>query len=374
MRQTQQNFTAQIALKYEIFRCQAGSHAYGTSIPTSDKDERGVCIAPPQFSLGCMFTADQAKIEGEDTEIYELAKFMRLAANSNPNLIELLYVDEDNILFMDPAWKKIRAHRHLFLSKKAKHSFSGYAMAQMKRIKGHNKWIVSPQSEREPQILDFAKIIIPDPARVVLAGETCAVNDLDDRFREMCLEHGFLAKVNHTTYRIYHSPDYAKPALCPDGHNLQFLEMSDDSLQENFSCLKLLGILIVQEDTYKAAHRKWKEYWSWKKNRNKTRAQLEEKYSYDVKHAMHLFRLLKMGKEILTEGKVIVRRPDAKELLDIRNGKWDYDTMLAKAEKLDAELNDLYETCTLQDSPDREGINNLYIETVKEYWTRKELW
>ena len=81
-----------------------------------------------------------------------------------------------------------------------------------------------------------------------------------------------------------------------------------------------------------------------------------------------------MGKEILTEGKVIVRRPDAQELLDIRNGKWDYDTMLKQAEELDEELKSLYETSTLQDSPDREGINDLYIETVKEYWTRKKLW
>src|SRR5579875_1443529 len=37
-------------------------------------------------------------------------------------------------------------------------------------------------------------------------------------------------------------------------------------------------------------------------------------HGYDTKNAMHLVRLYRMGYEILTEGVVRVRRPDAKEL------------------------------------------------------------
>ena len=131
----------QLALQNQIFRCKSGSHAYGTNTPASDIDERGVFIAPPKFSLGCLFNVEQVQISGEDTEIYELAKFVRLATDCNPNIIELLYTDNENIISIDQAWQRMVEHRHLFLSKKAKHTFSGYAMAQMKRIKGHNKWI-----------------------------------------------------------------------------------------------------------------------------------------------------------------------------------------------------------------------------------------
>lgn len=40
---------------------------------------------------------------------------------------ELLFTDDDSILFIDPAFETFRANRHLFLSKKAKFTFSGYA-------------------------------------------------------------------------------------------------------------------------------------------------------------------------------------------------------------------------------------------------------
>ena len=133
--------TQELAEKYQIFRCVSGSHGYGTATSHSDTDTRGIFIAPPEYTLGCLKTVEQVEVPGEDTVIYELAKFIRLAVNCNPNLIELLFTEEENILFIDPAFEKLRAHRDLFLSKKAKFTFSGYAMTQMKRIRGHHKWI-----------------------------------------------------------------------------------------------------------------------------------------------------------------------------------------------------------------------------------------
>ncbi|AEZ66297.1 hypothetical protein phiTE_131 [Pectobacterium phage phiTE] len=38
------------------------------------------------------------------------------------------------------------------------------------------------------------------------------------------------------------------------------------------------------------------------KNRNAARHELEEKFGYDTKHAMHLVRLLRMSQEILETG------------------------------------------------------------------------
>lgn len=131
------------AKDYLIFKCLAGSHAYGTSLPTSDRDERGVFIAPPDFVLSCVKSIGQGQVEHEteDDVVFELRKFMNLAAQCNPNIIELLFTDDENVLFIDWPFNLLRDNRHLFLSKKAKFTFSGYAMSQMKRIKGHHKWI-----------------------------------------------------------------------------------------------------------------------------------------------------------------------------------------------------------------------------------------
>lgn len=131
----------QLAQDYQVFRCISGSRAYGTNTENSDIDVRGIFIAPPEYTLGCLKHIEQVEVPGEDTVIYELAKFIKLCTSCNPNIIELLYTEGDNILYCHPAFEKFRQNRHLFLSRKAKHTFSGYAMAQLKRIKGHNKWI-----------------------------------------------------------------------------------------------------------------------------------------------------------------------------------------------------------------------------------------
>ena len=52
--------------------------------------------------------------------IYDIRKFFKLAADCNPNLIENLYVDDNEVLICNQWAKKVRDNRHLFLSAKAK--------------------------------------------------------------------------------------------------------------------------------------------------------------------------------------------------------------------------------------------------------------
>ena len=53
--------------------------------------------------------------------------------------------------------------------------------------------------------------------------------------------------------------------------------------------------------------------------------------NYDAKNMMHVFRLLLMAKEIAAEGKINVFRNDREFLLDIKQGKYEYDELVAKA-------------------------------------------
>ena len=53
------------------------------------------------------------------------------------------------------------------------------------------------------------------------------------------------------------------------------------------------------------------------------RKQLVLEHGYDSKNAAHLIRLLRMCKEFLATGEMIVFRPDAAELLDIKKGQVD---------------------------------------------------
>ena len=48
--------------------------------------------------------------------------------------------------------------------------------------------------------------------------------------------------------------------------------------------------------------KKYNQYNEWLRNRQAERAELERKFGYDCKHGMHLMRLLRMGKEVLSTG------------------------------------------------------------------------
>lgn len=93
----------------------------------------------------------------------------------------------------------------------------------------------------------------------------------------------------------------------------------------------------------------------------------------NTKHAMHLVRLLRMGVEALTEGKLYVRRPDAAELLTIRNGAWSYEQVVEYAEMMDKKVREeLYTTTKLPKKPDIHLAAQLVLDIQDLVWTNKK--
>lgn len=136
----------------------AGSKLYGNSRPESDTDYRGIFIAPNKTKLGLLGKVEQIdgknvleslKNEGlelEDTEdiiLYEINRFINLAINNNPNIMDILFHDytKSANIYLSEKGKELLENKELFISKKLKYTFSGYAISQLKRIKSHNKWI-----------------------------------------------------------------------------------------------------------------------------------------------------------------------------------------------------------------------------------------
>jgi hypothetical protein len=71
-----------------------------------------------------------------------------------------------------------------------------------------------------------------------------------------------------------------------------------------------------------------------------------------------------MCREILTDGVIRVRRPDAQELLEIRHGKWTYEELVAYSDKQDAELNELVKTSGLPKQPDRKKLDQVCQDII----------
>lgn len=74
-----------------------------------------------------------------------------------------------------------------------------------------------------------------------------------------------------------------------------------------------------------------------------------------------------MCREILETGEVNVWRPDAQELLDIRNGGWSYEQLIEFADEQDADINELYKSSPLPKRANQHRLDKLCIELTKDF-------
>lgn len=355
----------EIAENNLIFKCVAGSYAYSTNIPGSDFDTRGVFISNSVSSLGLSQRVEQVETPDKDETIFEFDKFVRLAVGVNPNVIELLYTPEENIIFIDEPFQRLRDNAHLILSTKARFSFSGYAFSQLKKIKSRDKWIGNPQSEEPPTLSQFCTYITPHGNLVRLSNEA---------FEAMSRDSFLVKTKGEYCFRVYKSTnDFAPGIITEDGTQFRYIDVEEEKLQERVrDRAYFCGTLLGEVEKFHQAHKNWKNYWTWKKNRNPVRAKLEESFGYDGKNAMHLVRLMRMAEEILTTGQVIVKRPDAAELLEIRNGKWTYEELIKWSEEMDKKLDYLYEKSTLRKYPDWKALDELVMDIKISYWKKND--
>lgn len=110
-----------------------GSYAYGTNTPTSDLDVRGFALNSKEEILG-NGAFEQLEDHETDTVIYGFNKFIRLVADCNPNMIEILGLKPEHYLYLSPVGKELLDNKKMFLSKKAIHTFGGYAQSQLRRL------------------------------------------------------------------------------------------------------------------------------------------------------------------------------------------------------------------------------------------------
>lgn len=340
-----------------------GSHAYGTNIEDSDIDYRGIFIPPASAILGLNRQDQQQSKDTEantESTFFSVEKFIRLAANCNPNVIEILFTDPRHVVYCDPTGQQLIDSRDLFLSKKASKAFLGYAISQLHRIKTHRIWLTG----ETPRPVTREEFGLP-PTSIIGAnqyklGEQIAnlylrdliplLMDRDNETKEYVWSSVvnavalYLAK-EETETNIYEVQDSIRD------YTVAQFQWANEELHQYFN----------REKNYFQAKQNYEKYCTWKENRNPARAALEAKYGYDCKHGAHLVRLLRMGVEILTEKTVTVYRPDREELIGIRQGAWSFDQLIDYADEYQQKINELTKTSTLKSSVNGSAIDELLI-------------
>ena len=342
-----------------IFEAIMGSHAYGTAMPTSDTDIRGVFIQPIEDILGFGYI-DQVADEKNDIVFYEIKRFLELVSTNNPNILELLNAPEDCIIFQDPIFDLVLELKEEFITKQCRNSFAGYAIAQIKKARGYNKKINWEENEMERKtVLDFCYVLsgndtVPfkEWVNVIYDGKIS-----QEKFGLAGVDHA------HDLYCMYMAMDDEQWGIVSDEEKANDVQLT--SIPKN---RRIIAYLTFNKDAYSTHCKRYAEYTEWLENRNEDRFKMNKDHgkNYDSKNMMHTFRLLNMAAEI-SQGKIIVRRPEEeiKTLMAIRKGEYDYDKLLEEAEAKIAGLDELFDNSNLPDKIDREFMDNLLIAIRK---------
>ena len=135
-----------MAKKNLIYKTIVGSKLYGTFTEDSDTDYIGVFVPDKDYVLGikrCEQVEDKTNPSSSvkantkadvDSVIYSLPKIVHMLLNNNPTALEILFAPKGCIVFDSELGKLLRDNSRLFISKKAKHTYCGYAFAQKNKV------------------------------------------------------------------------------------------------------------------------------------------------------------------------------------------------------------------------------------------------
>jgi predicted nucleotidyltransferase len=376
-----------------LFETIVGSQAYGTQTPTSDIDKKFVYILPHDYILGTGYM-EQINVN-KDYVGWEIRRFLELMASNNPTVLELLNSPEDCIVSKHPLFDDIISHKDEFITKICKDSFGGYARQQIKKAKGLDKkqnWEKDKVTRKD--VLDFVYVI---------EGQKSIPWKVWNSDDERQFEEKFCGVVNvpnaRDVYAVYYDGlaknmfsedvneidrEYLKRFTKESGKPMGFgykglVKTGEGANAAESNQLRLSSIpkgetpicnIIYNKDGYTMHCKDYKEYQDWLENRNETRyvETQEHGQKIDGKNMMHCMRLIRMAQEIGAGKGIIVRRPDAQELLSIRRGEVDLENLIAMADQAILEMDSIFDNSDLPNKTNPELVNALLIHIRREFY------
>lgn len=303
------------------FLTLGGSYSYGTNVETSDVDVRGCALNTPSDLLG-LTNFEQVVHTQTDTTVYSFNKLIKLLLNCNPNTIEMLGCKPEHYFLLTDTGRMMIENRKLFMSKRAVHSFGGYATQQLRRLENALARDKMPQSRREEHIRNSMERAVQSfKSRYTKFDKGSFILYTDDSPRED-LDREIFADITLKKF----------PAR-------EFNSMIND-------------LTNVLSDYEKLNHR----------NNKKDDNHLN-------KHAMHLIRLYLMCLDILEKGDIVTYRGNDLDLLmSIRHGEYQKEDGTYRQEFFDmvnefeARLAYAKENTALPENPDMKRVEEFVME------------
>ena len=306
-----------------------GSQLYGTNTPESDQDFKGVFLpSKEQILLGKIpknmshsskkDSTEKNSPDDIDFEEYSLHYFIHLACEGETVALDMLHAPDNMILESSPIWYQIVSRRQRFYTKNLK-AFVGYARRQASKygIKGSRL----NDAKRVLEFLDnymFSEFEYNPNPRISSIWEVLPTGE--------------------------HIIKYP-----PNENNIRYYEVCGRKIGETELITNARVVVINFINKY-----------------GERAKQAANNEGIDWKAISHAFRAAFQVKQILTEGTITFPLKEAKLLLDIKQGKLDYQTVVApELELLIEEVEMLSAKSSLPDKGDRAYWDKFIIDTIE---------
>lgn len=306
-----------------ILLTEFGSCLYGTQVPNSDKDYRGIYLpnysqillgnAPKTYKYNTKKDNTTKNTDKDiDKEVYSLQKYFNLLLEGQTVSLDILFSPEHHHFHTTDIWKVIKAYKHLFLHSGTS-SFAGYCKTQANKygIKGSRIAAVRKVLEWLSDKNDKSILMeqIPDILPPCLAGD-----------------------------------EFISIVMCkaPNGSEEPHLEV----------CNRKVPFHAKIKYTRDVFQRIFDEY-------GKRSLQAEKNEGCDWKALMHAVRVCEEAKELLLTGNITFPRPEKELLLKIRKKELPYKEVASIIENGLEELTKLQEYSILPKQPKTEEVYEL---------------
>lgn len=315
-----------------IVEMHSGSHLYGTSTAQSDLDYKGVFLptardillqrVPATICEGPQKAPGQRNLPGAvDRDLFSLLRYLELLADGQTLALEMLFAPDSAIVGNPhPLWREIQANRHRLLCRKVE------AALRYSQRQAHRFGIRGQRVNAAAMALDWLR----EAERSLGPGAPLADADPDKVLEG---DHPHIGFVD---------------LQMPGGVQVRHLEV----------CGKKLSFQASIGNARDVMERLMAEY---------GRRSLDSAAAngIDWKSMAHAVRIGRQTVELMMTGHITLPRPDAMEILAIRQGQVPVDQVEAIVEDMQQQAENAARTSHLPEQPDMLFMEELILRAYR---------
>ena len=316
----------------QIVKMTFGSFVYGTNIPSSDQDFKGIFVpdgkdlilqrAPSTQSFNSNTKKNTKNTKDDiDIEFFSLQKFFHLLTQGQTVAFDVLFTPQQFWQDSSAEWQYIQNYKERLLHKKIG-AFVGYCKAQSERYSLRGSRMIA----LEQTIEHLSRFNPRDYLKEAMEGMPRSI---------------------HTLIVEQDAPHL------PEG-KLKFLDVCGK--KAGYTSSVKFALDIYQKTLHEYGERA---------------KQAAENKGIDLKAQYHAVRIAREAEELLTEGFITFPRPEAKLLLDIRNGALKPEYVSSVIEEGMVRIEEAQVKSKLPLDPDTKFMEELLIacygESVQEF-------